>query len=223
MCAMSQQPPAALAGLPLFEGVTEAAVSLYGLRAAPRSLKAGEDLFHSGDPRTHAWFVRSGWLRIRVHSPGGHESTVELLGSGEMCGAAACFGLAAYPHGATALTDATAVGVPTHSFERWVQNDARAAWRVAETLGRRLLETSLLRAINAEQAPMRLRLTLSWLMRKFGPHVPATRSLLADLTGLRAETCSRALSVLRRRGIIRVSPGMIEVLRPERLGPAPAR
>ena len=219
---MTSPTTAGLKGLPLFEDVSEATASLYGLRAAPRNLKAGEDLFHSGDARTHAWFVRSGSLRIRVHSPGGHESTVELLGAGEMCTAAACFGRATYPHGATALTDATAVGVPTSGFERWLQNDARASWRVAETLGRRQLETSLLRAINAEQAPMRLKLTLSWLSRKFGPRIPATRSLLADLTGLRPETCSRALSVMRRHGLIRVSPGLILVLRADELGTMPA-
>lgn len=221
MCAMAPQSPAGLKGLPLFEGVPEVSLSLHGLRAAPRSLKAGEDLFLSGDPRTHAWFVRSGWLRIRVHSPAGHESTVEVLGPGEMCGAAGCFGRATYPHGATALTDATAVGVATAAFERWVHGDARASWRMADILGRRLLDTMLLRAINAEQAPVRLRLTLSWLSRKFGPRIPATRSLLADLTGLRAETCSRALSEMRRRGIIRVSPGLIQILRADELGPVP--
>lgn len=216
MCAMAQRSPTAFTGLPFFEGVSEAALFRHGLRASVRGLRAGEDLFLPGDPRARAWFVRSGWLRIRVHSPGGHESTVEILGPGEMCGAAGYFGRATYPHGATALTDATAVGVPTEPFERWVRGDARASWRAAGILGERL------QAINAEQAPIRIRLTLGWLSRKFGSRIPATRSLLADLTGLRAETCSRALSEMRRRGIVRVSPRLIQVLRPEALGPAPA-
>jgi CRP-like cAMP-binding protein len=134
-----------------------------------------------------------------------------------MCGAAGDFGRASYPYTVTALTDASVVGVPAAAFERWLAADAGAACRVAGILSRRLLETAQLRAINAERAPLRLRLTLHWLSRKIGPRIPATRALLADLTGLRAETCSRVLSGLRRRGALRVSPGLVHILRPEAL------
>ena len=206
--------PSAFKSIPLFAGLSDAVCERHGLRPSARELSPGEDLFHAGEPRTTAWFVRSGWLRVRVHSPGGHESTVEILGPGEMCGAAGYFGHDSYPYTATALTATSLIGVSSTAFERWICQDARAACSVVGILAERLLETIQLRAINAERADVRLRLTLRWLAGKLGPRIPATRALLADLTGLRAETCSRALSGLRRRGVLRVSPGLIQILRP---------
>lgn len=203
-----------LKGVSLFSGHSPVALSRLGLTPASRVLAPGEDLFQAGETRERAWFVLSGWLRIRVHSPGGHESTVGLLGPGEMCGAGGNFGQSIYPYTATALTDATVAGISSAAFERWLSHDARAAAAVVDILAARLLETVQLRAINAERADVRLSLTLRWLSGKLGPRIPATRALLADLTGLRAETCSRVLSGLRRRGILRVSPRLIQVLKP---------
>lgn len=223
MSAMRQHPSASgLKGIPVFAGLSDAGAARHGLVPASRALRAGEDLFVEGDPPSKAWFVRAGWVRIRVHSPGGHEATIVLLGPGEFCGAVEEEG-AAQPYAVTALTDAETVGVPAAAFRAWLREDARAAARLAEMLGRRLLETARLKAINAERADVRVALTLGWLARKVGPRIPATRALLADLTGLRAETCSRVLSALRRKGALRVSPGVIEVLQPERLEPPPER
>lgn len=203
-----------LRGLPVFEGVPESNLVRLGLHASTRRLGAGEDLFVAGDPRTWVWFVRDGWIRLRVHSPGGHETTAELLGPGEAFGVS---GFETYPFTASALTDVVVVGVSSAAFERWLKTDARGSFLLANGLSRRLIELTQLKAINAERAPVRLRLTLSWLVRKLGNRIPASRALLADLTGLRAETCSRVLSSLRRRGVLKVMPGQIHVMNPRGL------
>lgn len=207
----------------LFEGVKPAALAQHGLHAAPRSLGVGENLIVAGEPRTKVWFIRSGWVRVIVHSAGGHETTAAIAGPGEILGCAAYFGLAIAPCTVTAMSGVEAVSVPAIAFERWLKTDALAACRLIAILGRRLSESGSLKAINAERAPLRVRLTLGWLARKFGSEIPATRAMLADLTGLRAETCSRVLSDLRRRGVLTVSPGRIRVLRREDLDEAPAR
>jgi|GEM_PF-4282747 len=205
-------------GVPLFEGVTAQTLAQHGLRPTSLSLKAGQTLIMVGEPLTKVWFLRSGWARLLVHSPAGHEATTTIIGPGEMLGYLGGAGTATSPCTAAALTDATAVSFLSSAFERWLRSDARAACRVIDVLARRLSESARLKAINAERAETRLQLTLGWLAEKFGPDIPATRSLLADLTGLRAETCSRALSTLRRRGVLDVFPGLIRVLQPRRLG-----
>lgn len=216
---MSIDPRGAYADIPLFDGVPADALVRHGLRPSPRRLAPGETLLVVGEPRDKIWFLRSGWVVVRTHSPAGHEATTALIGPGEIVGCAAYFGLETYPCTVTALTEVTALGASAPGFERWLESDARAACRMIAVLGGRLRESTTLKAINAERAPVRLRLTLDWLARKFGPEIPATRALLADLTGLRAETCSRVLSTLRRRGVLRVSPGRVSVLRPEALAP----
>jgi CRP/FNR family transcriptional regulator, anaerobic regulatory protein len=205
-----------LSEFPFFEGFTEAELSRAGLHASPRALQPGEDLFTEGEPRSRTWFLRSGWVRMRVHSKGGHEATAVILGPGELC-AAAPLSSQSYACTITALTEAEASGVPAHSFEALLKTDARAALRMAECMAARVQEIAQLKAINGERAALRLTLTLAWLCRKIGPRLPATRALLADLTGLRAETCSRALSGLRRKGIVRVSPRVVHVLQPAKL------
>jgi CRP/FNR family transcriptional regulator, anaerobic regulatory protein len=205
-----------LSEFPFFEGFTEAELSRAGLHASPRALQPGEDLFTEGEPRSRTWFLRSGWVRMRVHSKGGHEATAVILGPGELC-AAAPLSSQSYACTITALTEAEASGVPAHSFEALLKTDARAALRMAECMAARVQEIAQLKAINGERAALRLTLTLAWLCRKIGPRLPATRALLADLTGLRAETCSRALSGLRRKGLVRVSPRVVHVLQPAKL------
>lgn len=215
-------PGAELGGLPFFEGLSEAERSRAGLHAASRSLQPGEDLFTEGEPRERAWFLREGWLRMRVHSNGGHEATAVILGPGELCAVSPVRG-ETYACTVTALTEAAAVSVPAPAFEAHLRGDARAALRLAECMSDRVLELARLKAVNGERAPVRLTLTLAWLARKIGPRVPATRALLADLTGLRPETCSRALSGLRRKGLVRVSPGLVHVLHPAKLEALAAR
>ena len=212
-----------LSGHPLFEGVTEQVLGRHGLRLSTRDLRAGEHLFMNGDRRDTAWFLTEGWLLLRVPSPGGENggATVEILGRGDLSGCAGVGPGGLLPYTGTALTDLKAVGLPAANFEDWLRADSRAAWRMHEVLDRRLVETAELRAINAERADLSLRLLLDWLSRKLkSVRIPATRVLLADLSGLRPETCSRALTGLRRRGVIRVSQGLIEILRPDLLAPA---
>jgi CRP/FNR family transcriptional regulator len=185
--------------------------------------RASENIVVGGESRETVWFLRRGWARIRVYSPGGHEATSGILGPGEVFGYASIFGGKHYQCTLIAMTSVDAVAVPAASFEGWLRHDARAACRVIEILARQLLESKRLNAINAERASLRLQLTLAWLSRKFGCEIPATRSLLAELTGLRPETCSRMLSGLRRRGVISVAPRLVKVLRPDLLVSEPAR
>lgn len=219
MSAMNQPLPPAAAGLsefPFFEGYVDAELARAGLHATHRALRPGEDLFIEGEPRSRVWFLKSGYVRMRVHSTGGHEATAVILGPGELC-AAAPLSRPTYTCTVTALTEAAACGAPIQAFEAFLKGDARAALRLAECMAARVHEISQLKAINGERAALRLTLTLAWLTRKIGPRLPATRALLADLTGLRAETCSRALSDLRRKGVVRVSPGFVHVLQPAKL------
>jgi CRP-like cAMP-binding protein len=213
---MASAPQTGLSGVTLFEGMSEAELARAGLHAAPRELAAGEDLFTEGEERSRAWFLRSGWVRMRVHSVGGHEATAVILGPGELC-ALSLMPRATYGCTVTALTEATAVAVPSAAFESLLKSDVRVALRTAHCMADRVLEIAKLKAINGERAALRVTLTLSWLAAKIGPKLPATRALLADLTGLRAETCSRALSGLRRKGLVRVSPRLVEVLQPAKL------
>lgn len=208
--------------LPLFDGVAAGAFGQFGLRPSESRFRARDDLFTFGERREKIWFVREGWVRTRVHSPAGQEAT-SIFSVGDVLGCWSNLGLETYPYSASAITDAEVLSVPAAAFERWLRSDARAACRMIEILDRRLHESMAMRAINAERAAVRLSLTLGLLAEKFGPKIPATRTLLADLTGLRPETCSRMLSILRRRGVLRVSPRRIEVLRPERLTNGPDR
>ena len=207
----------ALHGVPLFEGMEERELARRGLHVSTRVLPAGAELFSSGDQRQQVWFVRSGWIQMTLADASGLEATVELAGKGRMVGYATDFKHATHFCTARAMTDSVVVGVPVRAFEHWATRDPKAAGRVIDGLNVRLVDAFELKVIGSEPSPRRLRLVLLWLHRRFGAKLPITRGLLADLTGLRPETCSRGLSALRRRGVLRVLPRVVEVLKPDAL------
>jgi len=189
-----------------------------------RPLAPGEALFRQDDPATEVFNVSSGSLRLFRLAADGRRQILGFLFAGDFIGLT---GEAAWVGTAEAMEPATVCRFPRAAFE-------------ALTAQRRDLEAALLSRAGAELAASRAqvlrlggRAALPRLagflcdlpridpMRPGAPgqiRLPMTRGEIADHLGLTLETVSRALSTLKRRGVLsQVSLSELRVERPEAL------
>jgi CRP-like cAMP-binding protein len=69
-----------------------------------------------------------------------------------------------------------------------------------------------MRGLSLEQARVRVAHQLLLLSEKFGPVIPQTRAVLAELAGTTVETAIRISNAMARDGVIVTRRGQIEVL-----------
>jgi len=189
-----------------------------------RALAPGEALFRQDDPATEVFNVTSGSLRFYRLQADGRRQILGFLFAGDFIGLSAA---AAWLGTAEAMEPATVCRFPRAAFE-------------ALTAQRRDLEAALLGRAGAELAASQaqvLRLggraavprLASFLcdLPRIDPmrpgalgqiRLPMTRGEIADYLGLTLETVSRALSELKRRGVLsQVSLSELRVERPQAL------
>lgn len=173
-------------------------------------LPADRRLYGMGAQGAAVFTVREGLVRLERVSQGGRRCIVRLAGPGDLLGAEALLG-ERYTDDAVACTDLSICRIPVSLLEllredepalqlalmrRWQQAlDAALTWRID------------LQAGPAYQRVLRL---VSQLSLQAGSGVPIwlpRREELADLLDMAMETASRAISELRRQGVIELLPG----------------
>lgn len=216
----STQKPNGRSGRPqILAGYGRAVLRDAGLNGREREFRRGDTICFAGQARDAAWIVESGWVRVLLPSADG-ETTAEILGPGDLFGCPGCSSKV-FTCTVVALTAVRATGYPALNLERFLHARPDAVRRLTEMMGVRVQEVAFLKSVGEERADRRIPLVLEWLRKKFGDDMPVTRELLADLCGLRRETCSRSLGGLKRKGILALASGRIQMLRPAAAAPAP--
>ncbi|WP_374659868.1 Crp/Fnr family transcriptional regulator [Inhella sp.] len=173
-------------------------------------LPADRRMYALGAQGGAVFTVREGLVRLERVSAAGRRCIVRLAGPGDLLGAEALLG-ERYTDDAVACTDLALCRIPVPVLEllrkdepalqlalmrRWQQAlDAALTWRID------------LQAGPASQRVLRL---FAQLSRQAAPGEPIwlpRREELADLLDMAMETASRAVSALRRDGVIELMPG----------------
>jgi len=76
----------------------------------------------------------------------------------------------------------------------------------------KLAHANQMRGLSLEQARVRVAHQLLLLSEKFGPVIPQTRAVLAELAGTTVETAIRISNAMARDGVIVTRRGQIKVL-----------
>jgi CRP-like cAMP-binding protein len=71
---------------PFFKGLDPRYVKLIAECATEVSYKAGDFIFHEGDPATHFWLIRNGKVSLEIFVPGRGAMILETLGEGDVMG-----------------------------------------------------------------------------------------------------------------------------------------
>jgi len=182
-----------------------------------RERQADELIYLEGEPAHYAWFVKRGTVvlsreiddshgegRVRaVRFPGSFIGLETLVSS-------------RYIDTARAITPVTLCGAPRQAIDMWLgnrQTPARAALEIE--LRSACLEVTR-RAAPDGNAEKRV---AGWLVNEgpTGATLTLPRRVAADLLGMRAETLSRALASLAKKGAIKVTRQDIEILDADQL------
>ncbi len=210
----------------IFRDLTETEVDALG-KKMPLKNVAARTVFYAPDEPTEVLFmIKKGRVRLFRLSADGKSITTAILEQGTFFGQLALLGQQLYGNFAEALTDCVICVISRADARTYLIGDARIAYRIVETLGRRLLEIeqrladAALKHVPARVASLLLQFAKKQIdARNNGGEISAetieiicTHEELAQMLGIHRETMTRALKEFSRLNYIRLGRGRIALL-----------
>ncbi|MEY2635465.1 MAG: hypothetical protein RIS75_1405 [Actinomycetota bacterium] len=211
---------------PLFAALdVEAAAALRTSMIEVRARK-GEVIFVEGEPGDRLYVINEGKITLGHKAGDGRETLLAVLGPGEMFGELSLFDPGQRTATATALTDATVLGLSREAFRPWLIGRPEVAEKLLQALAQRLRRTEDAMAdLVFSDVPGRVAKALLELADKFGVFRDGemyvehdmTQEELAQLVGASRETVNKALAEFVNRAWLRVEQRSVTILDVERL------
>jgi len=197
-------------------------------------LERGQHLFHSGDPVTSVYILRSGALKTYVTSPDGEEQILAFFSAGDVVG---LDGLADGHHSRNtiALIATEVCRIPVERLMQSCSRNPELQGRLLEGMGReiqRLQGMLRLERLTAEQRVVYFLLNQARRQARTDSHdsrcivrLAMSRGEIGRFLDLATETVSRCLTRLQTLGLIAINRNEIELLdvrRLQRMAQAPS-
>jgi CRP-like cAMP-binding protein len=207
----------ALDPLPLFQYAPGLA---HAWRRERRRVARGALVIGANRPAAGIYAIDSGWAILERTLQDGRRHVLDFLLPGDLFGLDAVF-LDYGCSDVTALTDASVACIPQTRLTRLIAADPRLSatilqmqLRTQAMLDERLVTVG--RRTAAERVAHLLvelwcRLRRRGLARGLAYELPASQSLLADVLGLSTVHLNRSLQQLRRRGLVEVRQGRVDI------------
>ena len=202
-----------LGQVPIFRDLSAEDLADLAERMLSLSWGPGDTLFAAGEPAEHVFVLAAGQAKVFRSTSAGQSTSLDFLGPGAVLGSLTALDAGRYPETAVALVTTCALRMEAGAFRQVMLAHPAVALRVLDVVVDRLHRA---RSMEAEQASVtvtaRVAATLLRLADAFGVpgetggttliQLPLTRADLAAMTGTSAESASRAMSGLRRHGLI---------------------
>ncbi len=195
---------------------------MLGHRAPMQTVEAGTVFYSPEDASEVLFILKVGRVRMYRLSADGKALTTAMIDAGTIFGEMAILGQGMHDSYAEALTPCVLCLMSRDDVKRLLLGDLRIALRVAETMGRRLMEAerrlydfafkSLPERIAtvlvtlAEPEPSRLSI---WPGRASRPELRFTHEQLAEMVGTHRETVTKVLNDWREQGLIELKRGKV--------------
>ncbi len=190
-----------------------------------KRLRAGETLFHAGEPFTHLYFVKTGSFKTVVLLDDGREQVTGFHFAGDALGIDA-ISSPSHPSEAVALADAHVCAIPFASLTRLSRRVEHLQSYVQRLLAREVVRDQglmlLLGRMHAEErvAAFLMNLSSRFRARGYSAHeftLSMAREDIGNYLGLTLETVSRCFSRLKNTGVLDVDNRRIRILNIETL------
>jgi CRP/FNR family transcriptional regulator len=202
-------------------GFSEAELArLDGLVARKRAVRRGELLYHTGEPFTAFYAVRTGFFKTRTSCEDGREHVTGFQMAGELLGLDG-LGSDAHTCDAVALEDSQVCVILYAQLERLSHEFTELQRQFHRIMGREIVRDHgvmlLLGSMRAEQRLAVFLLNLSRRLEARGFSASAlilrmTREEIGTYLGLKLETVSRCFSKLQDDGVLGVRHRHVEIL-----------
>ena len=210
----------ALNAICLPEGMTGAERQEYAALIFQRKrLRAGDTLFHAGEPFTHLYFVKTGSFKTVLLLDDGREQVTGFHFAGDVLGIDA-IGSPNHPSEAVALEDASVCTIAFAPLTRLSRRIEHLQTWLQRLLAREVVRDQgvmlLLGRMHADERVVVFLRNLSgrFRARGYSPHeftLPMAREDIGNYLGLTLETVSRCFSRLKSAGVIEVDNRRIRI------------
>ena len=202
-------------------GMTPADVDgLDGLGFNRSKVKAGEALYHEGQPFRNIYAVRMGTFKSSLTLADGREQVSGFQMAGELMG---LDGIAngAYASNSTALEDTEVCAIPYDQISGLAASSADLQQAVSRLMSREIVREHslmmLLGSMNAEERLAAFLLNLSQRLKLRGysageVHLRMSRAEIGSYLGMKLETVSRTFSAFQQQGILEVDKRHIRII-----------
>ncbi len=205
--------------LPVFGALSPEDLADLAAQCRSDTFRAGEMIFHQGDPCTRIWLIHQGQVKIVLHDQAGREVVPEILSDGEPFGGGTIF-LANQPASAQALTDVATLSFSCELYISFLLEHPKATLSLIRMLAARLQSFMAMNALAGERVERRLAHILLKLANRAGQPdregilitLPLSRQDLADMSGTTIETAIRIMSRFRAEGLVKTRRGGFIVL-----------
>ncbi len=214
-----------LRGMTLFDGVTDAELSILAGDLGRRTFGKGVFIFHKDSPGRVLYIIESGQVRLFVLSDMGQEISTNVLGPGEIFGEAAVLDGLPRATGAVALVTTVTLTWHRDDFARSLEACPRLARNLMVLLVTRMrYATRTIEELAFLDVHRRVAARILDLGRRCGVQqggieldLGLTQSELATWVAASRESVNKVLGALRAKGLIAVDGGKITILDQRRL------
>lgn len=183
--------------------------------ARVQTFRAGEYIWHHGEPVSRVMFIEQGLAKTARRSRTGASRTYGLYGPGDSMGIFAIWAGMKYPTDAVAMNDGMmAIFVDSGAIQKFAEKYPRLAGNLRVEIGR-FADAFIqkIEIVSAGTVPQRLAVLMTMLIDRYGvdkkgnkARLPITLTLeqISEIVGVRLETVARTLSVWKREGWLRM-------------------
>jgi CRP-like cAMP-binding protein len=206
-----------LARLPLFQNLSDDAVSKLEDILVEREFPKNRTLFSEGDEAAGFFIICRGRVKVFKLSSEGKEQILHIVGPKELLGAVSAFAGNPYPANADTMEKTVAYFLPRADFLALIRKEPSIVMNMMANLAMRLQHfTRVIENLSLKEVPGRLAAYLLYLCRRSTCaeviEIDVSKAQLASLIGTIPETLSRILKKMSERGILSVSGRKVKLL-----------
>lgn len=196
--------------IPFFAGVSDSDLLKISQRFSENKFKKGEYLFWEGDRSGRLYLIREGKVKIVKHISAGKELVLEIVSSGEICGASSIFSETQVAS-AQAIEDVSAYSLSQKDFLLLLERHKKLAIQIILYLGEKLMKAhEMMISLASSKVDRRIAALLIGLSEKHGSLVPQgikinlrlTHQDIADIVGTTVETAIRVMSRFKKQKML---------------------
>lgn len=216
---------ALLESLPLFHGLSHNVLAYFLEHAREEKHAKGKVLFIHGDKADYFYLVLKGWVKLFRETLDGDEAVIDVLTTHHMFAEHTMFDGGVYSWSAQIVEDARLIAWPTRILEEQISQHSQLAINMLRSMTRyREQRDQEIEHLKTQTAPQRigcflLRMASPYWKEEVIPviHLPYDKSLLALRLGMKSETFSRALGILKKETGIEIKGSAVTITSIDRL------
>jgi CRP/FNR family cyclic AMP-dependent transcriptional regulator len=211
--------------VPLFSTLTDDEFRRLSHIFVTRAYRRNQIIFLEEETGNYMYLVLAGKVKVAKAGVGGKETILAIHRTGDFFGEMSLLDGKTAPATVSAMEDAKIVSVSGADFHKYLLHNEKVMLQIINVLCARLRAVWQTQSQSSGSAEARIRTGLLDLAKKHGIRdahgtiidLKFTHQDLAEMVGTSRETVTRALTHLRKQGIIEISNRRITVLKPQAL------